>query len=372
MYITINRILSKNPKEIVKGWIFREITDVELSMYDEIMISTMSIPCFKVSLSIHELQPDELTENFRCVWHELKYYPEELSEFEVTLFDKHGNELAKGLIYEYEEKRDERVVVLRCRSDIGVYLDGETGIDNDVDIIRFNHRGAGAEHEIYVADFTSLCVRWFHILWGRAFKEKEIVLQPNEIRYFFKPIVDELIKVMSRRARGNYTLEIRTVGGSVPTRKELLPQLAQLFNAKFVYVYPHFEVTQFSLYEANPVYIKGYMSNEKWDSTVQAVDGVSFIHSVRLFIGTSNVEVSPNKYNFMEPALENIRDRLAKLIKYRSYHIWGFAEKEEEKMIYSGQTISLDGVKYYVQDIKYDTETLNSKKSFNATCVRFV
>jgi len=359
----IGEVLQKNDQNY--DWLFCQVVDAELSMYDEIMISTMSTPCFKVSFSIHEPKRNSFDihpDSFACIWQELKKYPNELINIEVSLYDSTGTRLARGLIYEYDEKRDQRVVELRCRSDIGVYLDGETEINDETDVVRFSYAGSN-NVETNITRFTNACMTWFNTLWVRAFKERDIYLSQAEIRTFFKPIVDEMLTVLSRLARADYLLSIRTVGWSVATRRYLLPQLAQMLNAKFIYIEPHFEVKPFTLYSENSIDIQGYISNEKWDSAKQTVDGVKFIESIKLF-NTNRQEVG----DITKTAINNIHSRLAELIKYRSYSIWGFAHK----IIYPGNTISLNETKYYVQDIKYEPETLNTKKTFNATCVRFV
>jgi hypothetical protein len=105
---------------------FFEIVDVELSSYDEVMISTMSTPCFKVSLFLQSPQilktGMDFQVTFSYLWQSYKNSLHRANNIEVTLFDNKGKELAKGVVYEYDEKRDERVVELRCKCNMAVEL----------------------------------------------------------------------------------------------------------------------------------------------------------------------------------------------------------------------------------------------------------
>jgi len=352
-------------------WLFYQVVDVELSMYDEIMISTMSTPYFKVSLSIHERE-----NSFLQVWQELKKYPNELINIEVTLYDSKGTRLARGLIYEYYEKRDERIVELRCRSDIGVYLEKTVNLNTSSGyrriITRFNY-----DKDDIASSRISIVEAWrsgFNTIWGSGFADKISEMSEIDPFLFFEPFVDVMVNALikGKIRSGEYRLWVNiSFNGH---RSCLLSQLSQMLYAKFIYNDSMFYITPFQNYTNNPITIQGFVSNEKWDKTEQAVGGVTFISSVQMMDLTNTVLT----YNHNSPGtmigritddiLKSINSRLAEIIKYRSYSIWGFAHK----IINSGNTISLNRINYYVQDIKYETETLNTKKTFNATCVRFV
>jgi hypothetical protein len=360
-----------DPNLLTYDYYCRDIVDVELSMYDEIMISTMSAPCFKVSLSIHERE-----NSFLQVWQELKKYPNELINIEVSLHDSKGTLLASGLIYEYDEKRDERIVELRCRSDIGVYLEKTVNLNTSSGyrriITRFNY-----DKDDMASSRISIVEAWrsgFNSIWGRGFADKISEMQELDPFLFFEPFVDVMVNALikGKIRSGEYRLWVNiSFNGH---RSCLLSQLSQMLYAKFIYKDSMFYIAPFQNYTNNPITIQGFVSNEKWDKTEQAVGGVTFISYVQMMDLTNTVLTYNHNWpgymigRITDDIIECINSRLAEIIKYRSYSIWGFAHK----IINSGNTILLNGTKYYVQDIKYEPETLNTKKTFNATCVRFV
>ena len=73
-----------------------------------------------------------------------------------------------------------------------------------------------------------------------------------------------------------------------------------------------------------------------------------------------------------------ILQRLDHLSQHELYKIWGYTIKVDytgallpvAQKVIPGQTISLNDSNYFVKEISYETETLDTIKSFNATCIK--
>jgi len=288
-----------------------------------------------------------------------------MRDVEVTLFDSNGRELAKGIVYEYDEKKGERVVELRCRSDIGVYLDQRVNIKHESD-----YGPIWLSYGNHVPNQTEIdrgFALWLNQIWTEGLPGKELISPIELWSTCFKYLTWAVWWTYNDLSWGARNYYLRIDVNYEGSRYGLLKQFAQLFNVKFVYDDKKFSMIPFEQYSDAPVHVIGYASNEKWDAKQQEYIELTLIN--RIGIGDRAKSLS---WVHLPNAFDMIRARLKDIVKYTSYDIWGFAVNEEEKIIYSGQTIELDYVKYYVQDIKYDKETLNGMKSFSATCVRFV
>jgi hypothetical protein len=119
----------------------------------------------------------------------------------------------------------------------------------------------------------------------------------------------------------------------------------------------------FNSFGATPTDITGYLKSEQYDREVQPTPAISIINEMKMY-NRNGQKVCDMKSNFLSQVYANLQST----IKFKSYEIWGYANQ----ILYCGQTIKLDGVTYLIKDISYESEILESIKSFNAVCVRFL
>ena len=365
MYIEVNTGITRS--------LYREIVDVELASYDEISVSTMVVPCFKVSLFLETPQPFTDIETFSRRWQGYKQVIQVGRSLEVKLYDKNGTKLADGVVYEYNEKRDERVVELKCRSDVTSYFEQRINIDR----VNNNAISTGANYLSRGDDTRNMTAimrmyrSWFLFVRDIAFPRITFIASDEHWMSFFIHFIRATLWRFNNDFNGGsgisgyYNLRVCTKYSG--TRRDLLTQLSYYLKAKFIIHTDNIiEMVPFAEIDSNPVVVNGYISKEKHETVQQISVSFTLIERVVLRRGQSYSVVDlPN-------ILTNTRRRLREIEKCIKYTFWGFAVREESKMIFSGQTIFFDYENYLVQDIKYDKETLNGMKSFNATCVRFI
>jgi hypothetical protein len=121
----------------------------------------------------------------------------------------------------------------------------------------------------------------------------------------------------------------------------------------------------------HPVNITGYVqsinsNNDKIDIAEDRL--LDFVHLQILInnwttIGTYAFEIKRNRDNWME---NQIRPRT-------EYHIWGYANPNANittGILQAGHLIRLDNQTYKIKEISYESETMQSIKSFEAVCIR--
>jgi hypothetical protein len=340
-----------------------KIVDIELAMYDEIMLSTMSSPNFKVTIFSHR-------NTFSYIWQEIKQLPTHLlNSTRVEIIDKSGYTLASGNIFEYNEKRDEGTVEITCRSDIDVFLDEEATISTGQHARSFFKASRDTTLSV-IADRCS--VGWFKWVWEQVFPSHITYSLQGTNLMFFRPFA-VVIQNALRGCRSGEDYSIRAAHNYRRNRYEIIRQLAFILNAKFIFDYANnrFIITPFDRYSDNPIHITGYVSNERHEVTEQLINRENIFVDFRYYGSVTG------SWSILDPLNIEINSRLVDIVKYKSYNIWGYVdptknEPNTEQIIYSGQTINLDGIDYYVQDIKYEVETLDTMKTFHATCVRFL
>jgi len=334
--------------------VYSNIRDVDFSMYDELLLTSMSAPEFVITMDydVFSSQSDEFS-----VWWKTFKLGVFSSNISVTLKDRDNNLLARGKLYSYHEDRENFAVEFTCRSEMGVWLEEEVSMTN------FGPNGAFMAFYPYysLAELRQLWKTWFSKLWVRHCG--------STIGYQFYDEIESLnglanvIKKTHFASDGQYMLQVRsTYSGS---RAGLIKLFAQFFNAKFIYDIEEkkFHIIPFQQYLDDPIEITGYVSSEEYDSQDQVIESSSIVQSVMyrtVLPGNPWISITDkvNAYVF---------SRLQKSVNFKRYSIWGYAAQ----VVYSGYTIRLDGVDYYVQDVEYDTETLDSIKSFRAKGIRF-
>jgi hypothetical protein len=346
------------------GAVRDNIINIDISMYDEVMLSSLSIPHFKVTfpysfgfgLGSAGLSSVNSFDNW---WGYIKTLPQQwIKEIEVSLIDNHGTTIADGKIIEYTENRESFELEIVCVRDIGLELTVSANVS------RNQNRDIRLSNNITGATFHPLFLDWFNDMWsivmGGGFRYE--LSSSRLIRDLASVLCMSIISSSDSIATGNYffKFEYRFNG----TRRTFLSYLAQILRAKIVYDFANeiFRIFPFSEYEDDPVVVTGYVISESWDHAEQHLD--NFTHFTLINAFNNNGQKLGEWQNGLNSFIKN---RLSDFVYFRQFEIWGYANQ----MLFSGQSIRLTGIDYYIKDISYEYETLNDMKTFKATCIRF-
>ena len=342
------------------------IIDVKLNMYDEVMISSMSAPSFKVTFSYNPVDKSSVKDplrNFSHWWNDVKatYTNTELSRFYVAVHDGTSSQsLAEGRLIEYHENRENASVELVCDSYISRFFDSTIGFSGTMQ--RKNIRSYGTPES-----FMLLFIDCFNDIWARGLDRINIQI-PTVIFFLIGQLLYNVVKSNWKGRNNNYIYKLSyTFSG---TRYNLLKQLSQLLNVKIKYMHTSDSLVfcSFDSLDSNYTNISdshsgGYIISEKWDSKEQLIEPHTlFINFERFNTNNSLLD------DYIPHFTSAIINRLSRVLSFKSYEIWGYANK----ILYSGETLRLNNTNYYIKDISYEFKTLDSIKSFHATCIRFL
>lgn len=343
---------------------FNNVVDADISMYDEIMVSSTSVPDFRVTLSYNPLE--SANDDFSVWWNSNKkdILTDNSVIKHITITSDPGI-LASGIFYEYSENREDFSVELIVRSALSEELDEHIGWNEKRYDTTISNTST-LEH------FVSILQNWLQWVWhSRAEFTTPIEISPG----LFQPIGNIIRNKTKDYAFGDYTLRIRT--SFTGTRKTLMKQISMFLNAKIIYLPEKgkFRAIPFRAYENNPTIVTGYVSDEGYDRTEQSLEEITLFNYVRTY-STGGQRIDSFKNSILRYANNNLRD----IVFFKRYRIWGHSATiapsgdltTPGKIIHTGETIRLNGIDYYVQDISYDFERLNDLKTFEAECVRFV
>ena len=330
------------------------IISIDLSMYDEIMLSTMSTPVFKLSFFLHYFKGDtsDPANSFKYWWNEMcSLDHKSLNNIRVQLFDSTGgNPIADGCIYEYVNDFASGKVVITCNSGVSVYLDEEVKVSDDNLIDKIGKYSGFIVYEKLLSVFIEN-------VWKKGFVGKKKEISEKIITDTAKLIHNITHTDWGGTVSGLYIfrLEYKFQG----KRYDLLKNLSQIFNAKIIYNVQEdkFMITPFQMYHDNPTILVsntnhinsgadgcGYVKSEEWQESEQGkIDNICITGFKRLNIKSKVME------NYTDRLKSAINNRMMSKIYFRSFEIWGYANK----VLYSGQTIRIDNENYYIKDIKY-------------------
>jgi hypothetical protein len=331
-------------------------------MYDEVMLSSMSTPLFKVTFPC-SIGPDTGSQfnqhTFDFFWRDIKVENRDyLNSIRVQLIDDHGTIIADGTIFEYTENRENFELEILCKSDISVFLDVNDGTKEGKVTKNIYHSTSP-----YDVSFRSMFEDWLSDIWVKVIGTKySYDLSDNTLLWDLAFIVHKVIKDKGTFPIASYNWQFTY--SYTGTRYQFLVYLAQILRAKIVFDFANeiFRIFPFSVYEENPVVVTGYVISETWDMTEQNFD--DFTHFTKIARNNISGQEMQTYQNEFKAALKN---RLSKFVYFRQLEIWGYANQT----LFSGQSISLDHIKYYIKDISYEYETLNDMKTFKAICIRF-
>lgn len=322
---------------------FSNIIDIDISMYDEILVSSMSSPEFSVSFAYNFLDQNDPFSIF------INAINETNDPVYLTLQDDNAGILADGYVKKWEFNREAYMVTITCKSSLGHWLDQEVSFVNKWYSFSFGSN--------YAADWIESMLIIFvqDIFYQRL--GKPISFYPDVITYIANFIRSKTINTNNYTARISWTYEGKKYG--------IIKLFSQFLNCKISYWKDNdsFVAIPLSGYSDQAIQITGYVSSVVMERIEQPDQDFDLFNYFRIGLFGSN-----NHVDLTSEINSLICKQKLPFIEYSNYKIWGYASQ----IIHTGQTITLDGVNYYVKDISYEFERLNDLKSFNCEAVRFV
>jgi len=374
------------------------IVSTSLDMYDEVMVSCMTATLFKVTIfekalwRVYRLEHPEL-EPGECTWHSVRgstfgvktivpidippgrpcfsftwvelfklwsipLGEEQVVEFPCALYDQRGNLLASGKVIEYKQNHEDGTVILSCTSRIADILNKEITYEKVYTYSRQMNAGGYAEN---IANTRSIIKAWLDYIWGRCFAGTGITYEFTDWDTTWGPIANFIANRPNGYSSGP-TYYFKFDQNTSSTAGEMLKRLAlsacckALFNSETKI----FTFKPFAYYK-NPIPITGHIINEEYNTRAAKETELLFVQfGIK---SGQNTEWYSLNANFTTRRLPNT-------YSYYSYELWGYAP-DYNNIIYSGQTVFLNNERYYIQDINYEPETLDTIKTFKAQAVRW-
>lgn len=331
---------------------YSNIIGLDISMYDEIMISSMSSDEFKIQFAYNPLANDPIGDDLFSMW--WKEVSSANLSIKVKLIDSNGIVIANGEMFEWNENKEDFSLEITFKSILGIELAEEVNIDEH----KFSRAFFKSRDVQY---FASRWEQWLSDLWIKAGIRIPYVLKaPDTV--FFSPLCYPFINQYDKMSSSKHYFYIKqTYYGD---KKGLLKKISQVLNAKIVYNASTntFDIFPFRSYSDNPINITGYIKSSGRDIKEQALVSNDLFNEIQIR------DQRGHKFKgLLNQCLSAIVNRLLTIVRFKKYKIWGFAGK----IINTGETIRLDSNNYYVKDISYVTERLDDTKEFECEAVIF-
>lgn len=357
------------PRPKQKVW--NDIVDADISMYDEIMVSSTSTPTFSVDISFdtHETNLETFSGWWKFVTARNLLTDKKLPAF-LRFCDSLGNTLADGRIMEYTEDRENFKVSIKVESILKLELEKEAKIHEKA----FSRNIIG---NMPVEGFRAYWLDWLEWIRSLIFPSYSFELRSDS---FFLNYSQFMRNKFSSLA-GHQGYHLRTYHEYSSDKKTLLKQLAMIMNAKIIYApaTKSFIFVPFEAYSDDPINATGFVSSVDFDSREQAISEINLMARYTTHIRAYTIggtQVGTYRSSLRDISYSALRE----IVRFKKYDIWGYTGEinnigemiTPSKIVHTGETVSLNGVNYYIQDISYEFERLNDLKSFKAVGVRFV
>jgi len=371
---------------------FSNIVETDVSFYDDPFWSRPGYADFKLKFAYDPIKkttyPDDDIGRFSQWWHSLN---KNATPRICVEFISGTQTIASGYVFNWEENREDFEVEFTCIDVITDLLDEQvtksalTITSETITAVEQppgpgNPPGNGDLPPIippglpthsYMPElkefFWSAINEWWDSFRGdtpaltRPPSLPPIFPELSIMSIFASPINTKLQSVNS----GTFRVLIKFKQLSNLERKEVLSDLSKFTQKKIVCSNGiHF------LMGINPVAITGYIQSINPDKSTVQIDADRILESVIL-----QVPGPFGWYNLVDytTTIKNTRDNwLRDQIRPRTeYHIWGYNPNLASAVVLqSGYTIRLDGENFKIKEVSYESETMNSIKSFEAVCVK--
>jgi hypothetical protein len=333
---------------------FNEVTNFNLLMYDELMLTTLSVPSFKITL----FKGDGKVGSFGYWWNEFKM---EIDNLKIFVYDSKDTLIANADVFEYDEKRDTNEVEFTARSFIHGWFDKQLDIKNNK---TYGSTFSKGDLHSFV-NIVHCWVKWFEDCWKLASDIECEFIEAN-VYHFFEPLAKVVYnKIMDPKGAFNTVYNLKIDWGFNGSRANFIKQLAQVMYAKFYYdtAKRKFKIVPFQQYDTEPIQVKNFLiTNEKHDKSASLILDITLFKEIRYYVYRGG------SWDIKKECLETINNKLKNDARYFSYDVWGY----NENIMYSGQTIKFDDdIPYLIRDIIWETTTIDSIKSFNAVCIKY-
>ena len=385
--------VDKQTITFVNGFNYTNITNVDLQYYDNFLLVKSIFPEFKVSLAWDHLNPcsdgnisDPNPKQFANWWSQNK--GEIINTLKtntrcvvVELFDKNNLKLAEGDLLEFEEK------YTAFEIELTVIPRFQDLFDRTITIDKNNNTRKWQIYASQITDRYSIFLRYFSGIPGQIFLPIPFVSGWGVTKNGKGVPVLEMSENIANHASNYLSLVYRNEQWSAEvelnngryTFEEVLMELALLYGVRagYDFVRNHARFTMLN-YNDSYTLVKGYLISENYSSEIKELPRRKLFKSHKLSRGALLTYYSTSfSSNWLDPFINN---SLIFLRQPMTYEIWGFSVSNEGEstgaMLTPGQRIILNDEpsvldnKYIIKEISYETETLDSIKSFKAVCVR--
>jgi len=339
---------------------YSQITDIDISYYDDVLLSKAMVPEFRISFFYaheHERTSGELR-SFSQWWDNFAQN-NDFRDLYIRVFDSNDDLLADGEVFEYEEKLSSFCVEFICQPDLSQIL--ESGAVNKYNV-NFDYSMENADktliwvREIFYTEMTR-AYNWT----GLDIVKYKIPLKwkGNNAHFDFlaKPILDVLATFDNQFT--NYVLRFKFNEFRSTPIKDVLREISKFFRVKIIYstLDKCFNIIPFI--DESGVNITGYV-----DSIYHRVVEVSDKQNLYKKIESCYKNSSKQYQDYTDMVNEIVNPSLTWIGKEKAYRIWGYCGK----LLTTGNVINLNSKRYIINEISYELSSLDSVKSFNAVC----
>lgn len=333
--------------------IFSKITDVSINYYDEIAISRIAVPEWDVEF-FGEADDGVSWETFFNGAYNLR------KNIFVKLVSNDGV-IATGDVYEWESALTENTIKLKVQT--------RNNLEKEMNYHKTYTSSAISSGSSSLSEVISNVMLRPYINYLLDSGSNDTGVNANSVTFygnnfaFFGHISNLIANKLQSGATNNYFLQITSSHqGSV---KNFFKKISQFCNAKFTQTNEWtYLLSKFNSYYDDPIEVTGFVKSVNYSEQEENYTDDIFTEIRYGVVNGGSWSITGEIKNIIKSVLMSNQ-----VHKYKEYEIWGYANTLSIK---SGMAISINNVPYYVKDINYDTETLDSIKSFNATCVRFI
>jgi len=349
----------KKSNKTVALYNYTQIVDIDISYYDDVLLSKAIVPEFKVSFFYtheHERTSGEL-KLFSQWWDSFKRN-NDFDDLYICVYDRNGDFLADGEVFEYEENLSKFCVEFLCCPDLSQIL--EAGNESGYNIY-YSYSMSNAEKNL------TWVRKIFYYEMCRAYNwtglNSHVPLQwegDSDYAHFdflAKPVLSILSSFDNQYT--NYCLRFSFVQHTGTPIKDILKEISKFFKVKIIYSNKNKCFNISPCINTSGQIVTGYV-----DSIRHRVISISDKQNLYSDIRSSYSNGSGNYQNYTNIINNIVNPSLTWIGKEKEYKIWGYCYK----LLTTGNVINLNSRKFIINEISYETENLDSVKSFLASC----